>query len=84
MVSLPPNHQATRDSSAGRAEDCSWMFKQRSLGRWFKSASRDGEFWFWEASSVTYVCYNARAHNNHPFGVLAVNVGLKDTKILNN
>ena len=33
---------ATRDSSAGRAGDCSWSHKQRSLGRWFKSASRDG------------------------------------------
>ena len=32
-----------RDSSVGRAEDCRW-FILTSLGRWFKSGSRDGMF----------------------------------------
>jgi hypothetical protein len=31
---------STFDSSVGRAVDCSWL-KQRSIGRWFKSGSKD-------------------------------------------
>ena len=33
--------EASRDSSVGRAEDCSWNIMLTSLGRWFKSASRE-------------------------------------------
>ena len=35
------NIKITRDSSVGRAEDCSWYFKLSSLGHWFESGSRD-------------------------------------------
>ena len=35
---------ASFDSSVGRAEDCSWIKKQTSLGRWFDSGSKE---FFW-------------------------------------
>ena len=31
----------SRDSSVGRAEDCSGILSESSLGRWFKSGSRE-------------------------------------------
>ena len=33
--------QLTRDSSVGRAEDCSGMIQLASLGHWFDSGSRE-------------------------------------------
>ena len=43
-VHFQPLFQPTLDSSAGRAEDCRWLTKQRSLGHWFKSGSREVYF----------------------------------------
>ena len=50
----------TRDSSVGRAEDCSVGIIQASLGRRFDSVSREGSFlffiwrgWGWEGGGHT-------------------------------